>query len=119
MIFYQLIMIYNIIALYQIRNNQGQKIIKTNKEKNKQNYQLLLFCEKKLLKKTKKSQEIKEMNLVNEKQTSIQITLSEEDTQKIIQHWIRVLEIKLGWIHDFDRLVIDYVMFFAYLFYSM
>ncbi|ETO02046.1 hypothetical protein RFI_35389 [Reticulomyxa filosa] len=36
-----------------------------------------------------------------------------EEIQIIIQHWIRILDIKLGWIPDFDKLVIKYVMFFA------
>ncbi|ETO25971.1 G-protein beta WD-40 repeats containing protein [Reticulomyxa filosa] len=39
--------------------------------------------------------------------------LEEEDVQIIIQHWIRILNIKLGWIHDFDKLVVKYVMFLA------
>ncbi|ETO23258.1 Serine/Threonine protein kinase, partial [Reticulomyxa filosa] len=33
----------------------------------------------------------------------------EEETQIIIQHWIRILNIKLGWINDFDKLVVNYV----------
>ncbi|ETO14671.1 WD-40 repeat protein [Reticulomyxa filosa] len=37
--------------------------------------------------------------------------LVEEDIQLILQHWIRILNIKLGWIHEFDKLVIDYVKF--------
>ncbi|ETO18664.1 hypothetical protein RFI_18599 [Reticulomyxa filosa] len=36
----------------------------------------------------------------------------EEDIQIIIQHWLRTLNIKLGWIHDFNKLVVNYVMFF-------
>ncbi|ETO34475.1 WD-40 repeat protein [Reticulomyxa filosa] len=40
---------------------------------------------------------------------------SEEDkTKKIIQHWIRILKIKLGWIHDFNKLVAEYVIFIMY-----
>ncbi|ETO35123.1 WD-40 repeat protein [Reticulomyxa filosa] len=27
----------------------------------------------------------------------------------VIQHWIRILKIKLGWINDFDKIVINYV----------
>ncbi|ETO34302.1 WD repeat-containing protein, partial [Reticulomyxa filosa] len=34
-----------------------------------------------------------------------------EETQTIIQHWIRILNIKLGWIQDFDKLVVKYVKF--------
>ncbi|ETO01823.1 G-protein beta WD-40 repeats containing protein, partial [Reticulomyxa filosa] len=51
----------------------------------------------------------------NEKQTSTQLSLvsvrsfrktsEEEKIQIIVQHWIRILNIKLGWIHDFDKLL--------------
>ncbi|ETO00259.1 WD-40 repeat protein, partial [Reticulomyxa filosa] len=34
---------------------------------------------------------------------------SEEKIQVIIQHWIRILKIKLGWIKDFDKIVINYI----------
>ncbi|ETO31965.1 WD-40 repeat protein [Reticulomyxa filosa] len=33
---------------------------------------------------------------------------SEEEIQTIIQYWIRVSKIKLGWIQDFDRFVVKY-----------
>ncbi|ETO33048.1 hypothetical protein RFI_04059, partial [Reticulomyxa filosa] len=50
---------------------------------------------------------------LNEKETSTQHALSnEEEIQLIIRHWIRNLNIKLGWIHNFDKLVVNYVMFF-------
>ncbi|ETO12238.1 WD-repeat protein [Reticulomyxa filosa] len=32
-----------------------------------------------------------------------------EEIQIIIHHWIRTLDIKLGWIKDFDKLVVNYV----------
>ncbi|ETO03447.1 WD repeat-containing protein, partial [Reticulomyxa filosa] len=32
----------------------------------------------------------------------------EEEIQIIIHHWIRTLNIQLGWIKDFDKLVVDY-----------
>ncbi|ETO23554.1 WD-40 repeat-containing protein [Reticulomyxa filosa] len=32
----------------------------------------------------------------------------EEEIKKITQHWVRVLNIKLGWINDFDKLVVKY-----------
>ncbi|ETO01924.1 WD-repeat protein, partial [Reticulomyxa filosa] len=35
-----------------------------------------------------------------------------KEIQLIIQHWIRILNIKLGWIYEFDRLVVNYVMFY-------
>ncbi|ETO07931.1 hypothetical protein RFI_29459 [Reticulomyxa filosa] len=59
----------------------------------------------------------------NEKQTSTQLTLvnfvsfqkllekKEEEIKVIIQHWIRILNVKVGWIHDFDKFVVNYVMF--------
>ncbi|ETN97790.1 G-protein beta WD-40 repeats containing protein [Reticulomyxa filosa] len=34
-----------------------------------------------------------------------------ENIQLIIQHWIRLLNIKLRWIHDFDKIIVKYVMF--------
>ncbi|ETO36081.1 WD-repeat protein, partial [Reticulomyxa filosa] len=37
----------------------------------------------------------------------------EEKIQVIIQHWIRILQIKFGWIHEFDKLVVNYVSSFA------
>ncbi|ETO02921.1 WD-40 repeat protein, partial [Reticulomyxa filosa] len=33
---------------------------------------------------------------------------SKEEIQTIIYHWIRTLNIKLGWIKDFDKLVVNY-----------
>ncbi|ETO29365.1 WD repeat-containing protein [Reticulomyxa filosa] len=44
-------------------------------------------------------------SLDNEKQ-------KKEEIETIIRHWVRELKIKLGWINDFDRLVVKYVMFF-------
>ncbi|ETO09118.1 hypothetical protein RFI_28267, partial [Reticulomyxa filosa] len=55
--------------------------------------------------------------LNNEKRTSTQLVLSEEERiQVIIQHWIRILKIKLGWIHEFDKLVVNYVNFPVFMF---
>ncbi|ETO12943.1 WD-40 repeat protein [Reticulomyxa filosa] len=39
---------------------------------------------------------------------------SEEDIELIIQHWIRTLDIKLGWINNFNKIIINYVMLFFY-----
>ncbi|ETO24590.1 G-protein beta WD-40 repeats containing protein [Reticulomyxa filosa] len=48
--------------------------------------------------------------LSNEKRTSTQLALSEEKKiQLIIQHWTRILKIKLGWINEFDILVVNYI----------
>ncbi|ETO02874.1 WD-repeat protein, partial [Reticulomyxa filosa] len=35
----------------------------------------------------------------------------------IIQHWIRILKIKLGWINDLNKLVVNYVSSFVILFF--
>ncbi|ETO16740.1 WD-40 repeat protein [Reticulomyxa filosa] len=37
----------------------------------------------------------------------------EEEIQIIIHHWIRTLNIKLGWIKDFDKIIVNYVSSFA------
>ncbi|ETO06131.1 WD-repeat protein [Reticulomyxa filosa] len=52
--------------------------------------------------------------LANEKQRTtvskkVLYQSKKEKTQLIIQHWIRILNIKLGWIHDFDKLVANYI----------
>ncbi|ETO12073.1 NACHT and WD40 domain protein [Reticulomyxa filosa] len=56
--------------------------------------------------------------LRNKNKMSMQLSLvsffesfKEEEIQKIIQHWIRILNIKLGWIQNFDKLVVKYVEF--------
>ncbi|ETO08114.1 hypothetical protein RFI_29275 [Reticulomyxa filosa] len=38
----------------------------------------------------------------------------EEKIQDIIQHWIRILHIKFGWIHEFDKLLAKYVSFCSF-----
>ncbi|ETO16060.1 hypothetical protein RFI_21301 [Reticulomyxa filosa] len=38
----------------------------------------------------------------------------EEDIQLIIQHWIRILNIKVGWILEFDKIVVKYVTFLVF-----
>ncbi|ETO35115.1 WD-40 repeat protein, partial [Reticulomyxa filosa] len=43
--------------------------------------------------------------------------LEKEDIQIIVKYWIRILNIKLGWIHEFDKLVVNYVMCFVNLFF--
>ncbi|ETO35652.1 WD-40 repeat-containing protein, partial [Reticulomyxa filosa] len=41
-------------------------------------------------------------------------TLSkEEEIQIIIHHWIRTFNIQLGWIKDFDKIVVNYVSLFV------
>ncbi|ETO20751.1 WD-40 repeat protein [Reticulomyxa filosa] len=46
-----------------------------------------------------------------------EINLStEEEIKVIIKYWARILNIKLGWIQDFDRLVVKYVSSFVFLF---
>ncbi|ETO33497.1 WD-40 repeat protein [Reticulomyxa filosa] len=44
--------------------------------------------------------------------TDKKINLSEEEEIKaILKYWIRILNIKLGWIQDFDKFVVNYVTF--------
>ncbi|ETO31827.1 G-protein beta WD-40 repeats containing protein, partial [Reticulomyxa filosa] len=43
---------------------------------------------------------------------SLVMKSTEEETQIIIHYWIRTLNIKLGWIEDFDKLVVNYVSTF-------
>ncbi|ETO08426.1 hypothetical protein RFI_28961, partial [Reticulomyxa filosa] len=57
------------------------------------------------------------------KRTSIQLALisfitnfhksEEEKIQVILQHWIRLLQVKFGWINEFNKIVADYVSSFA------
>ncbi|ETO12211.1 F-box and wd40 domain protein, partial [Reticulomyxa filosa] len=58
------------------------------------------------------------ITLGNEKQISTQLALvsfitsfqkSEEKVQVIVQHWVRISKIKLGWIHEFDKFVANYL----------
>ncbi|ETO10498.1 G-protein beta WD-40 repeats containing protein [Reticulomyxa filosa] len=51
---------------------------------------------------------------INVKKNSVQPTLSEEEIQIIVQYWIRIIKIKLGWIRDFDKFVVNYVTFFVF-----
>ncbi|ETO26531.1 WD-40 repeat protein [Reticulomyxa filosa] len=48
-------------------------------------------------------------------QLVIVFVVREGDTQIIIEYWIRILRIKLGWIHEFDKLVVNYVMIYLFL----
>ncbi|ETO01483.1 WD-40 repeat-containing protein, partial [Reticulomyxa filosa] len=48
--------------------------------------------------------------LNNERQSSLQLALSEEEIQLIVHHWIRILKIRLGWIYDFNKYIFNYVM---------
>ncbi|ETO12210.1 hypothetical protein RFI_25165 [Reticulomyxa filosa] len=43
----------------------------------------------------------------------------EEETQIIIHHWIRTLNIKLGWINEFNKLVVNYVSSFVLSFFKI
>ncbi|ETO15544.1 WD-40 repeat protein [Reticulomyxa filosa] len=59
-------------------------------------------------------------NPVSKKESSTQqqlINLSTEEV--IIKYWIRVLNIKLGWIQNFDKMIVKYVKFIYFLFYSI
>ncbi|ETO11810.1 WD-40 repeat protein [Reticulomyxa filosa] len=41
--------------------------------------------------------------------------LEKIEIEIVIANWIRISNIKLGWIHDFDKLVVKYVMFSCFL----
>ncbi|ETO05897.1 WD repeat-containing protein [Reticulomyxa filosa] len=43
------------------------------------------------------------------------INLSKNEVKIIIEHWIRILTIKLGWINDFNKIIIKYVSGFQLL----
>ncbi|ETO16698.1 WD-40 repeat protein [Reticulomyxa filosa] len=61
----------------------------------------------------KKKQAIERATILyNEKKALIQLS-EEEDIQLIIHHWVRILNVKLGWIHDFDKLVAKFVKIFC------
>ncbi|ETO05742.1 WD-40 repeat protein [Reticulomyxa filosa] len=40
---------------------------------------------------------------------------SEKEIKSIIQNWIRILNIKVGWIHDLSKIIIKHVMLFVLL----
>ncbi|ETO33153.1 WD-repeat protein [Reticulomyxa filosa] len=46
--------------------------------------------------------------------TSMKASLSkeEEEIELIIQYWIRILNVKLGWINEFDKIVVNYAITF-------
>ncbi|ETO09860.1 WD-40 repeat-containing protein [Reticulomyxa filosa] len=46
------------------------------------------------------------------KQTSTQSLSEEEKFEMVIENWIRISNIKLGWIHDFNKLVVNYATTF-------
>ncbi|ETO34830.1 WD-40 repeat protein [Reticulomyxa filosa] len=56
---------------------------------------------------------------IKQNKTSTQLPLpKEEEIPLIIQHWIKILHIKFGWIYEFDKLVVNYVMFIYFFFYA-
>ncbi|ETO19416.1 hypothetical protein RFI_17814 [Reticulomyxa filosa] len=57
-----------------------------------------------------KNNKIEKMgNSVSKKIVSIKLPVK-EDIKVIIQYWTRILNIKLGWIHELDKLVANYVI---------
>ncbi|ETO34591.1 WD-40 repeat-containing protein [Reticulomyxa filosa] len=38
-----------------------------------------------------------------------------EEIKEIIKYWIRISDIKLGWINEFDKIIVNYVMFFFFM----
>ncbi|ETO29709.1 Pfs, NACHT and WD domain protein [Reticulomyxa filosa] len=61
---------------------------------------------------TSNEKEMTASQLVSIKLSYVCWTQPEKDIKKIIQNWIRILDIKLGWINDFDKIVFKYVKFF-------
>ncbi|ETO06341.1 hypothetical protein RFI_31055, partial [Reticulomyxa filosa] len=52
---------------------------------------------------------------INHEQTLPQpVVVKKIEIQIIVQNWIRILHIKFGWIHNFDKLVVNYVTFFYF-----
>ncbi|ETO28569.1 WD-40 repeat protein [Reticulomyxa filosa] len=47
--------------------------------------------------------------LANEKQILMLSLFEEKEIKIIIQHWIRILHVKFGWLQDFDKIVVNYV----------
>ncbi|ETO26728.1 hypothetical protein RFI_10406 [Reticulomyxa filosa] len=107
------------------------KVLKTNMKKRikLQNLNYIPFVDLKKKKKvqtvfhhtsakTSEEKKVERMTVIkNEKQISTELALSnEKEIQTIIQHLIRILHIKFGWIRDFDKLVFNYVMFLYFLF---
>ncbi|ETO04860.1 hypothetical protein RFI_32536 [Reticulomyxa filosa] len=45
--------------------------------------------------------------------------ISKKEIQTLIQYWIRTLTIKIGWVYDFDKLVVNYIMYFILFYYLM
>ncbi|ETO35756.1 hypothetical protein RFI_01306 [Reticulomyxa filosa] len=68
----------------------------------------LSFIIKKHIK--KKLKQVIRMNL------TLSIKSKEEEIQVIIHHWIRILNIKLGWIKEFNKFVVNYVSPFVLFF---
>ncbi|ETO03069.1 platelet-activating factor acetylhydrolase isoform 1B alpha subunit [Reticulomyxa filosa] len=53
------------------------------------------------------------MNTISNKKDNLMVsffTFLEKERKTIIQNWIRIVDIQLGWIHYFDRIIIKYVM---------
>ncbi|ETO16797.1 hypothetical protein RFI_20541 [Reticulomyxa filosa] len=48
----------------------------------------------------------------NEKDQTYHIICEEKKIKIIIQYLIRILQINFGWVDDFDKLVVNYIMFY-------
>ncbi|ETO08062.1 hypothetical protein RFI_29328, partial [Reticulomyxa filosa] len=60
----------------------------------------IIFTSSKIISKKKK---------MERRYFSLVMRSKEEEIQVIIHHWIRTLNIKLGWIKDFDKFIVNYV----------
>ncbi|ETO16699.1 WD repeat-containing protein [Reticulomyxa filosa] len=54
------------------------------------------------------------MGNANKKRMTIS-QLVQNEVKLIIQNWIRILNVKLGWINDFDKVVVEYTKYFQLL----
>ncbi|ETO27540.1 G-protein beta WD-40 repeats containing protein [Reticulomyxa filosa] len=49
------------------------------------------------------------------KKTNTTPQLSEKEVRLVVQNWLRIVDVKMGWIHDFDKIVTKYAKNFKLL----
>ncbi|ETN97736.1 hypothetical protein RFI_39790, partial [Reticulomyxa filosa] len=72
----------------------------------------IIFTSSKIISRKKKT-ERRYVSLVMKVSFKLFFYSKEEEIQIIIHHWIRTFNIQLGWIKDFDKLVVNYVSLFV------
>ncbi|ETO05855.1 WD-40 repeat-containing protein [Reticulomyxa filosa] len=82
-----------LIVFYSLSNQKRSVLLKKGQKDNEKKFKRIFFSS----------------CIVNKKLKS-----KKEEIQIIIQYWIRRLKIKLGWIKDFDKLIVNYVSPFVY-----